>query len=120
MPKRSVHEVLPQAQVMQIDTQANVLQALESKRADAAAVDLSTVRWLVAAQPGQISDAGKSWFSMLYGAALRQGDLDWLNFVNTTFTIAMFGHQNDALRRRIQGVFRPGAAGAARPASPVI
>ncbi|TIT37221.1 MAG: transporter substrate-binding domain-containing protein, partial [Mesorhizobium sp.] len=42
----SVHFALPDAQVMQIDTQANVLQALESKRVDAAAVDLSTVRWL--------------------------------------------------------------------------
>ena len=31
---------------------------------------------------------------MLYGAALRQGDLDWLTFVNATFTIAMFGHEN--------------------------
>src|SRR5213080_402341 len=31
----SVHMVLPQAQVMQIDTQANVIQALDSKRVDA-------------------------------------------------------------------------------------
>jgi polar amino acid transport system substrate-binding protein len=31
---------------------------------------------------------------MLYAAALRQGDLDWLHFVNTTFDVAMFGHQN--------------------------
>jgi polar amino acid transport system substrate-binding protein len=89
----SVHAALPQAQVMQIDTQANVLQALESKRVDAAAVDLSTVRWLASRNPDKYFDAGKSWFSMLYGAALRQGDLDWLTFVNQTFTIAMFGHQ---------------------------
>ena len=31
---------------------------------------------------------------MLYGAAIRQGDLDWLQFVSTTFEIAMFGHEN--------------------------
>ena len=30
---------------------------------------------------------------LVYGAALRQGDLDWLTFVNQTFTIAMFGHE---------------------------
>ena len=76
---------LPEAQVMQIDTQANVLQALESKRVDAAAVDLSTVRWLVSRNPDRYVDAGKSWYSMLYGAArparrsrladLRQHDL---------------------------------------------
>lgn len=89
----SVHMALPQSQVMQIDTQANVLQALESKRVDAAAVDLSTVRWLASRNPDKYFDAGKSWFSMLYGAALRQGDLDWLTFVNATFTIAMFGHE---------------------------
>nr|WP_302894061.1 transporter substrate-binding domain-containing protein [Mesorhizobium sp. LMG 17147] len=89
----NVHIVLPESQVMQIDTQANVLQALESKRVDAAAVDLSTVRWLASRNPDKYFDAGKSWFSMLYGAALRQGDLDWLTFVNQTFTIAMFGHE---------------------------
>ncbi|TGQ29583.1 MULTISPECIES: transporter substrate-binding domain-containing protein [unclassified Mesorhizobium] len=91
--EQNVHIALPEAQVMQIDTQANVLQALESKRVDAAAVDLSTVRWLASRNPDKYFDAGKSWFSMLYGAALRQGDLDWLTFVNQTFTIAMFGHE---------------------------
>jgi polar amino acid transport system substrate-binding protein len=93
--ERSVHEVLPKAQVMQIDTQANVIQALESKRVDAAAIDLSTVRWLVAKNPNRYADSGKKWFSMLYSAALRQGDPDWLNFVNTTFNVAMYGHQNE-------------------------
>lgn len=89
---RSVHTALPEAQVMQIDTQANVLQALESRRVDAAAVDLSTVRWLASRNPDRYFDAGKQWYSMLYGAAMRQGDLDWLTFVNTVFTIGMFGH----------------------------
>ena len=91
----SVHAALPEAEVMQLDTQANVLQALDSKRVDAAAVDLSTVRWLASRNPERYFDAGKQWFSMLYGAALRKGDLDWLHFVNTTFDIAMFGHQTD-------------------------
>ena len=93
--ERSVHQVLPQAQVMQIDTQANVIQALESKRVDAAAVDLSTVRWLVARNPNRYADSGKKWFSMLYSAGVRQGDPDWLNFVDTTFNVAMYGHQNE-------------------------
>ncbi|TIX87352.1 transporter substrate-binding domain-containing protein [Rhizobium sp. P44RR-XXIV] len=90
-----VHKMLPDAQVMQIDTQANVLQALEAKRVDAAAVDLSTVRWLVSRDPNRYFDAGKTWNAMLYGAALKQGDLDWLQFVDSCFTIAMFGHEND-------------------------
>jgi polar amino acid transport system substrate-binding protein len=93
--ENSVHAVLPEAEVLQIDSQANVIQALESGRVDAAAVDLSTVWWLVKRAPDKYADAGKKWFSMLYSAAMRQGDLDWLHFVNTTFDVAMFGHQND-------------------------
>jgi polar amino acid transport system substrate-binding protein len=93
--EQSVHAVLPQAEVLQIDSQANVIQALESGRVDAAAVDLSTVWWLVKRAPDKYADSGKKWFSMLYSAALRQGDLDWWRFVNTTFDVAMFGHQND-------------------------
>jgi polar amino acid transport system substrate-binding protein len=90
-----VHKALPQAQVMQLDTQANVIQALDSGRVDAAVVDLSTVRWLVKRDPSKYVDAGHGYQSMLYGAAMRQGDPDWLQWVNTTFTVAMYGHQND-------------------------
>jgi polar amino acid transport system substrate-binding protein len=90
-----VHKALPQAQVMQLDTQANVVQALDSGRADTAVVDLSTVRWLVKRDPSKYVDAGHGYQSMLYGAAMRQGDLDWLQWVNTTFTVAIYGHQNE-------------------------
>jgi polar amino acid transport system substrate-binding protein len=86
--------VLPQATVMQIDTQANVIQALDSKRVDAAAVDLSTVWWMSKRNPDRYADAGKGWHTQLYSAAMRQGDHDWLRFVNTTFEVAMYGHQN--------------------------
>ncbi len=92
--EQAVHAVLPEAEVLQIDSQANVIQALDSGRVDGAAVDLSTVWWLVKRAPDKYADSGKKWFSMLYSAALRQGDLDWLRFVNTTFDVAMFGHQN--------------------------
>ena len=93
--EENVHKVLPESQVLLIDTQANVIQALDSKRVDAAAVDLSTVRWLVKRTPDRYFDSGTRWFSMLYGAAVRQGDPDWLSYVNTTFDVAMFGHQNE-------------------------
>jgi polar amino acid transport system substrate-binding protein len=92
---KMVHAVLPQAEVQQIDTQANVVQALESHRVDAAAVDLSTVRWMVKQTPDRYADAGKTWESQLYGAAVRQGDPDWLQFVNTAFQVAMFGNENE-------------------------
>jgi polar amino acid transport system substrate-binding protein len=51
----SVKKVLPQATVMQLDSQANVVLALDSKRVDAAAVDLSTVGWLAKRNPTNTS-----------------------------------------------------------------
>src|SRR5262245_18539620 len=75
---KTVHDGLPQAQVMQLDTQANVIQALDSGRVDVAVVDLSTVRWLVKRSGDKYVDAGHSYRSMLYGAAMRQGDSDVL------------------------------------------
>ena len=107
---RYVHQVLPQAQVLQVDTQANVVQALESKRVDAAAVDLSTVRWMVAKNPGRYADSGKTWQSQLYSAGVKQGDLDWLTFVNTCFDVAMFGNDSavyDAAFKKYFGVDLP-------------
>jgi polar amino acid transport system substrate-binding protein len=101
----TVHKALPEAQVMQIDTQANVFQALDSNRADASAVDLSNVRWLVSRNPDRYFDAGKQWNSMLYGGGVRQGDLDWLQFVNTAFSIAMFGHQNELYDKAFKDYF---------------
>ena len=93
--EQAVHAVLPQAEVLQIDSQANVIQALESERVDAATVDLSTVWWLVKRTPDKYADSGKKWFSQLYAAAVRQGDPDWLKFIDTTWNVAMFGHQNE-------------------------
>jgi polar amino acid transport system substrate-binding protein len=90
-----VHQVLPEAQVLMLDTQANVIQALESGRVDGAAIDLSTVGWMVKRNPERYYEAGARWFTMLYCAAVRQGDPDWLNFVNMVFDVAMFGHQNE-------------------------
>ena len=42
-----VHNALPDAQVLQLDTQANTFQAITAGRADVAVVDASTVKWLV-------------------------------------------------------------------------
>lgn len=101
----TVHQVLPQAQVMQLDTQANVVQALQSRRVDAAAVDLSTVRWMVRQNPDRYVDTGLHWQNQLYGAALRQGDPDWLQFVNTVFNIAMFGNNSAVYDAAFQEYF---------------
>jgi polar amino acid transport system substrate-binding protein len=106
----NIKMVLPKAQVLQIDTQANVIQALDSKRVDAAAVDLSNMAWLVRRNPDKYIDAGKHWQTQLYSAAVRPGDPDWLNFVNTTFNVAMHGNDTavyDAAFKEYFGVQLP-------------
>jgi polar amino acid transport system substrate-binding protein len=87
----TVKRQLPDAEVLQLDEQANVIQALDSGRVDTAVVDLSTVWWLARQAPDKYADAGHSFQPQLYSAALPQGDLDWLCFVNTAFNVAMHG-----------------------------
>ncbi len=100
-----VHAALPQAQVMQLDTEANAIQAVDSGRADAAAIDLSTVRWLVKRNPNAYIDAGYSYYPQIYSAAVRQGDPDWLNWVNTAFTVAMFATEGEIYDKGLEDYF---------------
>lgn len=88
-----VHTALPDAQVMQLDSQANAMQAVTSGRADVGVVDASTVRWLVTRNPGDYADPGYAYEAQLYSAAMRLGDPDWLHWVDTCFNVAMHGHQ---------------------------
>ncbi|MBI1776189.1 MAG: transporter substrate-binding domain-containing protein [Proteobacteria bacterium] len=88
-----VHNALPDAQVLQLDSQANTFQALDAGRADVAVVDASTVKWLAKRNPDKYVDAGYAYEAQLYSAAMRQGDQDWLHWVNTCFDVAMHGHQ---------------------------
>lgn len=87
-----VHTALPKAKPMLLDTQANVVQALESGRSHTAIIDLSTVRWMVARNPDRYFDSGHAYWTQLYGAAVKHGDPDWLKYVDTVFDVAMFGH----------------------------
>jgi polar amino acid transport system substrate-binding protein len=88
-----VHNALPDAQVLQLDSQANVMQAVEAGRADVAVVDASTVKWLVTKNPDKYTDPGYAYEAQLYSAAVRQGDPDWLHWIDTCFNVAMHGHQ---------------------------
>ena len=88
-----VHNALPDATVMQLDSQANVMQAVTSGRADVGVVDASTVKWLAKRNPGDYADPGYAYEAQLYSAAVRQGDPDWLHWINTCFDVAMHGHQ---------------------------
>jgi len=103
--EQTISDGLPQAQAIQLDTQANVIQAVEGGRADVAIIDTSTVAWLMNKNPGRFVDAGHSFYSILYGAALRQGDPDWLHFVNTAFTVQMHGHLTSIYDQALKDFF---------------
>ncbi len=91
-----IHAVLPGAQVLALDSQANVIQAIEAGQADAAAVDQSTVRWLNVQQAGKYLDAGFGFQPQTYSAAVRPGDESWIRFLDQALHEAMTGVNFDA------------------------
>ena len=86
-----VHAALPEATVDQYESVDLIYQALNSGRADAAATDQSSLQWLIVTTPGKYQDAGYGWNPQSYSCAVRRGDQDWLNFVNTVLHEAMTG-----------------------------
>jgi polar amino acid transport system substrate-binding protein len=86
-----VHAALPDAKVDQYESVDLMYQALNSGQADAAATDQSSVKWLIVQQPGQYVDGGYGWNPQSYSCAVKRGDQQWLNFVNTVLHEAMTG-----------------------------
>ncbi|ANF58142.1 transporter substrate-binding domain-containing protein [Halotalea alkalilenta] len=91
-----VHKALPEAKVDQYQSQDMIYQALNSRRADAVATDLSTLRWYLQQNPDRYVDAGYAWMPQSYSCAVAPGDQRWLNFLNTTLFEAMHGVEFDA------------------------
>lgn len=100
-----VHAALPEAQVLELDSQANIIQAIQSGRADAAVPGLPALRWLQVKFPDQFIDPGFHWFPQTYGAAVKPGDQVWLNFVNIAFHEAMTGVDFEAYRKSFKKWF---------------
>ncbi len=86
-----VHAALPEAKVDQYESVDLIYQALNSGRADAAATDQSSLQWLIVTTPGKYQDAGYGWNPQSYSCAVKRGDQDWLNFINTVLHEAMTG-----------------------------
>ncbi len=91
-----VHQALPEARVDQYDAQDLIYQALDAGRADAAATDQSSIAWLLVQQPGKYKDGGYGWSPQTYACAVKRGDQEWLNFVNTALHEAMTGVEFNA------------------------
>jgi polar amino acid transport system substrate-binding protein len=90
-----VHAAMPQAEVMQLDSVANAVLALDAGRVDAAAIDDSTVRWLARQSPDKYKAGNYGWSPQTYAAAVRPGDPVWLHFVNTVLHEGMTGVEFD-------------------------
>jgi polar amino acid transport system substrate-binding protein len=86
-----VQEALAGAKDDQYENQGLVYQAVDSGRADAGMVDLSSIKWLAHKQSDKYLDSGFAFHPQNYGAAMRQSDQIWINFVNQVLTDAMTG-----------------------------
>lgn len=86
-----VHAALPEAKVDQYESIDLGYQALNSGRADAVATDMSSLQWFMKQNPGKYVDSGYGWGPQTYSCAIKRGDQDFLNFVNTALHEAMTG-----------------------------
>ncbi|MFD2884094.1 transporter substrate-binding domain-containing protein [Pseudomonas lini] len=86
-----VHQALPKAKVDQYDSVDLMYQAVNSGRADAAATDQSSVKYLMVQNAGRYRSPAYAWSPQTYACAVKRGDQDWLNFVNTVLHEAMTG-----------------------------
>jgi polar amino acid transport system substrate-binding protein len=100
-----VHKALPAAKVDQYDSVDLIYQALNSNRADTAATDASSLRWFIKQNPDRYKDAGFGWEPQTYSCAVRQGDPDWLNFVNIAFREALTGVEFDTFKASFEKWF---------------
>ncbi|ARU86749.1 transporter substrate-binding domain-containing protein [Pseudomonas sp. M30-35] len=86
-----VHQALPKAKVDQYDSVDLMYQAVNSGRADAAATDQSSVKYLIVQNPGRYRSPAYAWSPQTYACAVKRGDQDWLNFINTVLHEGMTG-----------------------------
>lgn len=88
--EESTHSVVPGCTVDQYPSIADAISAMDSGRADAAAVDLSSGKWFARTDPGKYKFT-EGYAPNSYAAAVKPGDQIWLNFVNNVFREAMVG-----------------------------
>ncbi len=87
----NVQKMLPGSIDDQYESQGLVYQAVDSGRADAGAVDLSSIKWLASQQPEKYTDSGFASIPQNYGAVMNPYDQVWINYVNQVLLDAMTG-----------------------------
>lgn len=86
-----IHEVLPEAKVVQYPTPDAALQALNAAQADAQYVDHSQIDYILAKMPDRYIDSGFTHKAGSLACGIAPGQLRFLNFVNTALREAMIG-----------------------------
>lgn len=87
----NVQNLLKGAKDDQYENQGLVYQAVTSGRADAGAVDLSSIKWLANSQPELYTDSGFGIIPQNYGAGVKPDEQEWLNFIDTVLIDCMTG-----------------------------
>jgi polar amino acid transport system substrate-binding protein len=86
-----VHEVLPDAKVVQYPTPDAALQALNAGQAATHYVDHSQIDYLISKMPGRYLDSGVTNKAGSLACGIQAGQFRFLNFVNTALREAMVG-----------------------------
>lgn len=87
----TVHQALPEANVDQFESADLPFQALSAGRIDAVVSDVSSLGWQIAQNPDKYRDLGYGSYAQSYSCAVKRGDADWLQWVNTALHEAMTG-----------------------------
>jgi len=80
----SVHSFMPDTQVLQFETQAAAVLAVESGRADAATVEHPMAMYMAAQNSEKFKAGDQAFGPNNFGLAIRAGDWQWLYWLNTS------------------------------------
>ncbi len=84
-------KILPEINIIQLESIDATYQALSSGRADVTASDQSAIRWMVQKFPDRYVDTGFGWLPNTYAFGVAPGDPVWLNWLNTVVKEAFLG-----------------------------
>jgi polar amino acid transport system substrate-binding protein len=79
----TVHGYMPETQVLQFETQAAAVLAVESGRADGAVVEHPMAMYMAAQNAEKFKAGNQAFGPNNFGLAIRAGDWQWLYWLNT-------------------------------------
>jgi polar amino acid transport system substrate-binding protein len=89
----TVHSGMPDTQVIQFETQAASVLAVESGRADAALVEHPMAMYMAAQNSEKFKAGNQAFGPNNFGLAIRAGDWQWLYWLNTSVNDLITGQR---------------------------